>query len=154
METTNFVEILVGLVIVCLGTAGAYIITTIASYYKSKKQEITNNISAAVNKTNNTNIDTAIKRVMTIVDNVVNALNETYKKELLEACEDGKLGEDEKKMLRNKALQLINAEVGDGIKDILKDVVGNFDEWVKTLIELAVTAAKPKKRTTKSTTEK
>lgn len=149
MENINFIEILIGLVIVCLGVAGAYIITTIASYYNGKKEEITNNISSAINKNNNTNIDTAIKRVLGIVDNVVNALNDTYKKQLLEATEDGKLDDTEKKLLRDKALELVKAEVGDGVKDIIKDVIGDFDEWVKTLIELAVTASKKKTKSSK-----
>lgn len=149
MENTSFIEILLGLVIVCLGVAGSYIISTIASYYKSKRNEIVSNVSSAVNKTNNTNIDTAIKRVIGIVDNVVNALNDTYKKELLEATADGKLDDVEKKMLRDKALELVKVEVGDGVKDIIKDVIGDFDEWVKTLIELAVTASKKKTKTSK-----
>lgn len=148
MENANFVQILLGLVIVCLGVAGAYIISAIASYYNKKRDEIANDISSTINKTNNTNIDTAIKRVMTIVDNVVKALNETYKQDLLKATEDGVLTDEEKKLLRDKAVELIKAEVSDGVKDILQDVIGNFDEWIKTLIELAV-AANKKKKTTK-----
>lgn len=148
MENANFVQILLGLVIVCLGVAGAYIISAIASYYNKKRDEIANDISSTINKTNNTNIDTAIKRVMTIVDNVVKALNETYKQDLLKATEDGVLTAEEKKLLRDKAVELIKAEVSDGVKDILQDVIGNFDEWIKTLIELAV-AANKKKKTTK-----
>lgn len=148
MENANFVQILLGLVIVCLGVAGAYIISAIASYYNKKRDEIANGISSTINKTNNTNIDTAIKRVMTIVDNVVKALNETYKQDLLKATEDGVLTAEEKKLLRDKAVELIKAEVSDGVKDILQDVIGNFDEWIKTLIELAV-AANKKKKTTK-----
>lgn len=148
MGNANFVQILLGLVIVCLGVAGAYIISAIASYYNKKRDEIANDISSTINKTNNTNIDTAIKRVMTIVDNVVKALNETYKQDLLKATEDGVLTAEEKKLLRDKAVELIKAEVSDGVKDILQDVIGNFDEWIKTLIELAV-AANKKKKTTK-----
>ncbi len=154
MRETEFIQSLLGLVIICLGVAGAYIITSIASYYNKKKDEIQNSISSAINKTDNANIDGAIKRVMTIVDNVVKALNETYKQELLNVTGDGVLTDEEKKLLRDKALELIKSEVGDGIKNLLQDVIGNFDEWIKTLIELAVAANKDKKKTTTKTTTK
>ena len=138
----DFVEIIISFLIVILGIAGAYVITSIANYFVAKKDEITktaiSKLASCNNETANKAIEFAIEQVSDIVNNVVSALNATYKKELLEATKDGKLTDTEKKLLRDKALELINAEVADPIKETLKVVVGNFDEYIKTLIENAV----------------
>ena len=101
-------------------------------------------------------IDDAMKQVVEIVSNIVNALNDTYKKELIAASSDGKLTEEDKILLRNKALELIDAEVSEPLKDLISTVIGDFGEWVRTLLENAVTAAKKKVTSTssKSTTTK
>ena len=146
MEPT-FLDIIIGIAIVAIGAAGAYAITAFASYFKSRKAELESFIYTNEVVANNDQVKNALETLSTIVDNVVNALNSTFKKELLNATSDGKLTKEDGKLLRDKAVELVIAEVADPMKDLLSDTIGNLSEYVKTLIENSVEKAKKKTKT-------
>ena len=154
----DVVNVVLSIMIVAVGAAIAYGITVVANYFNAKKEDILACIDQMSEQSNGMKVDEAMKQVINIVSNVVNALNDTYKKELIEASKDGKLTEEDKINLRNKALELINAEVSEPLKELISTVIGDFGEWTRTLLENAVTAAKKKITTTasssKSTTTK
>ena len=155
----SFLDIIIGIAVVAIGAAGAYAITTFASYIKSKKVELESFICTNEVVANNDQVKNALETLSTIVDNVVNALNTTYKKELLSVTSDGKLTKEDGKLLRDKAVELVIAEVADPMKILLSDTIGNLSEYVKTLIENSVEKAKKKTKTsakassTKKTTQ-
>lgn len=154
MEPT-FLDIIIGIAVVAIGAAGAYAITAFASYFKSRKAELESFICTNEAVANNEQVKNALETLSTIVDNVVNALNTTYKKELLSVTADGKLTKEDGKLLRDKAVDLVIAEVADPMKDLLSDTIGDLSEYVKTLIENAVEKAKKKtKSSTKSSSTK
>ena len=149
MEPT-FLDVIIGIAIVAIGAAGAYAITAFASYFKSRKAELESFIYTNEVVANNDQVKNALETLSNIVDNVVNALNSTFKKELLSVTSDGKLTKEDGKLLRDKAVELVIAEVADPMKDLLSDTIGNLSEYVKTLIENSVEKAKKK---TKSSTK-
>lgn len=153
---SDVANVVLSIMIVAVGASIAYVITIVANYFNAKKEDILACIAQMSDQSNDMRIDEAMKRVVEIVSNVVNALNDTYKKELIEASKDGKLTEEDKVLLRNKALELINAEVSEPLKELISTVIGDFSEWVRTLLENAVTAAKKKvtSSSSKSTTTK
>ena len=147
---SDVVNVVLSIMIVAVGAAIAYGITVVANYFNAKKEDILACIDEMSEQSKNMRIDDAMKRVVEIVSNIVNALNDTYKKELIAASSDGKLTEEDKILLRNKALELIDAEVSEPLKDLISTVIGDFGEWVRTLLENAVTAAKKKVTSTSS----
>ena len=155
---SDVANIVLSIMIIAVGASIAYVITIVANYFNAKKEDILACIDQMSEQSKDMRIDDAMKRVVDIVSNVVNALNDTYKKELIAASSDGKLSEEDKVRLRNKALELIDAEVSEPLKELISSVIGDFGEWVRTLLENAVTAAKKKitssssrSNTTKST---
>lgn len=140
----NFVDVITAIAVVAIGAALAYLITVVASYFKSKKEEIKSYIEANCSYMQNEKVNNAFEQLLDIVDRVVAAMNDKYKPELIKATADGKLTDEEKKLLRDKALELIQAEVAEPVKELVTEVVGDFTEYVKTLIENAVSAAKVK----------
>ena len=154
---SDVANVVLSIMIVAVGAAIAYGITVIASYFNAKKEDILACIDQMTAQSNGLRIDDAMKQVVKIVSDVVNALNDTYKQELLNATGDGKLTEEEKVLLRTKALELIDAEVSEPLKELISTVIGDFDEWVRTLLENAVTNAKKKStnnQTSKASTTK
>ena len=153
---SDAVNVVLSIMIVAVGAAIAYGITVVANYFNAKKEDILACIDEMSEQSKNMRIDDAMKKVVEIVSNIVNALNDTYKKELIAASSDGKLTEEDKILLRNKALELIDAEVSEPLKDLISTVIGDFGEWVRTLLENAVTTAKKKvtSSSSKSTTTK
>ncbi len=154
---SDVANVVLSIMIVAVGAAIAYGITVVASYFNAKKEDILACIDQMTAQSNGLRIDDAMKQVVKIVSDVVNALNDTYKQELLNATGDGKLTEEEKVLLRTKALELIDAEVSEPLKELISTVIGDFDEWVRTLLENAVTNAKKKStnnQTSKASTTK
>jgi hypothetical protein len=80
-----------------------------------------------------------------IIGNVVNELDDTVKKEILAATEDGKLTDEEKIKLKDMAIELINKEVSESIKDFATSIVGDLDSYISTVIENKVTQLKADK---------
>lgn len=138
----NFTEIIVngGLIIIVI--AAAYLITKLASFWSVKKDQIVADMANCSVFENREWLQILMKRVLNVVDDVVAALNDTYKKELLDAAEDGKLTKEDAKNLRDKALELILEELPENIWSELGDYVGDTIETVKTMIENSVSAHK------------
>lgn len=138
-----YIETILGGVIILLGVAGAYLITKIASYWSSKRDSIINDITANFGFTNNEFMKVLLDHVANVVDDVVAAMNTKFKPELIAATKDGKLTDEDKVTLRDKALELIMTELPESIWDELSSVIGDSEEYVKTLIEKSVEAQKP-----------
>ena len=138
----EFIQILLGLAIVLIGTAGAYAITTIASFYKSKRDQILEDIESTKFFKNNDIAKSALTFINSIISNVVTELDDTVKKDLLKATEDGKLTDEEKAMLKNKAIELVKSQISDPIKEAVSILVGDIDSYIGTVIENQVTDLK------------
>lgn len=130
-----FIENIVGGVIILIGIAGAYLITRFAAYWSAKKDDIVTAVKTSNSFARNEIISHLLDHVANVVDDVVSAMNTKFKPELLEATEDGKLTKEDGRKLRDKALELIMTELPDSIWEELTDVVGDGNEYVKTLIE-------------------
>ena len=141
----DFVQILLGFAIVIVGAAGAYAIASIASFYKSKRQQLLNDIESSNLIKYNAIAKEAVHTVDNIVMNVVTQLDDTVKKELLAATSDGKLTDEEKTKLKNMALGLINEQISETIKDFSSAIIGNLDSYISTVIENCVTTIKEEK---------
>lgn len=141
----EFIQILLGLAIVVIGTAGAYAITSIATFYKSKRDQILEDLESTKLFKNNDIAKDALKFIDSIIFNVVSELDDTIKKDLLKATEDGKLTDEEKAMLKNKALELVKSQISDPIKEAATVLVGDIDSYISTVIENQVTEIKAEK---------
>lgn len=137
-----YIETILSGAIILVGVAGAYLITQIASYWSSKRDSIINDIAANFGFTNNEFMKVLLDHVANVVDDVVAAMNTKFKPELIAATKDGKLTDEDKVTLRDKALELIMTELPESIWDELSGVIGNSEEYVKTLIEKSVEAQK------------
>ena len=143
--SNEFIQILLGLAIVLVGSAGAYAISTIASFYKSKRDQLIAEIETSnIIKYSKIARD-AVYTVDEIIGNVVNELDDTVKKEILASTEDGKLTDEEKTKLKDMAIELINKEVSESIKDFATSIVGDLDSYISTVIENKVTQLKADK---------
>lgn len=80
--------------------------------------------------------------VMDVIQDVVDALNQTLKKELIENSEDGKLSKEDGKRLLNKAIELIMSEISESQQEILETGFGDLEEWIRTKIENSVEKSK------------
>lgn len=138
----EFIQILLGLAIVVVGAAGAYAISTIASFYKSKKDEILGQIASNKYINDSEIAQDALRFIENIVSNVVEEVDDTVKKEILKATEDGKLTDEEKTKLKTMAMDLVKSEISDPIKEAASSLIGNLDNYISTLIENRVTEMK------------
>ena len=141
----DFIQILLGLAIVIIGATGAYAISVIASYYRTKKDQLMNQIMSNKYIEDNEIAKDALKTIEMIVSNVVNELDDTVKKEILKTTEDGKLTEEEKTDLKNTAMELIKSEISDPVKQAASSIIGDLNNYISTLIENRVTKLKDEK---------
>ena len=140
--SNDFIQIILGLTIVVLGAAASYAIATIASYYKSKREQLLNDIEQTNLVKYSAIAKAAVETIDTIVMNVVTELDDTVKKEILAATSDGKLTDEEKEKLKKLAMDTINLEIADPIKEFAASIVGNLDAYISTAIENCVTELK------------
>jgi len=140
--SNDFIQIILGLTIVLIGAAASYAIATIASYYKSKREQLLNDIEQSNLVKYSAIAKSAVETIDTIVMNVVTELDDTVKKEILAATSDGKLSEEEKTKLKNMAMDIINREIADPIKEFAASIVGDLDTYISTAIENCVTELK------------
>lgn len=143
--SNDFMQIIIGLTIVILGAAASYAISTIASYYKSKREQLLNDIEQTNLVKYSAIAKSAVETIDTIVMNVVTQLDDTVKKEILAATSDGKLSDEDKEKLKNMAIDIINLEIADPIKEFAASIVGNLDAYISTAIENCVTELKADK---------
>jgi hypothetical protein len=141
----DFIQILLGLAIVIIGATGAYAISVIASYYRTKKDQLMNQIMSNKYIEDSEIAKDALKTIEMIVSNVVNELDDTVKKEILKTTEDGKLTEEEKTDLKNTAMELIKSEISDPVKQAASSIIGDLNNYISTLIENRVTKLKDEK---------
>lgn len=143
MDLTNPISVVGSLLIVVVGIAASYAITKLAEFWKSKSASLTAAADAKFTDTKMDWLNYLLAHATNVIDDIVNALNDTYKKELLEATSDGKLTEDEKKLLLEKGKELVYSEIPENVMEELSEIVGDMEEWVRTKIENSVTDAKP-----------
>lgn len=139
-------QIIIGGAVIALGVTGAFLISAFATYWNSKKNSLKQMITEDEKLQKIPYLDYLFDRVTNVVDDVVGALNSTFKKDLIEATQDGKLSKEDGKLLRDKAVSLIKDELSDSVWDEIGIIVGDTDEFLKTLIEKKVVEKKlPKK---------
>lgn len=143
--SNDFMQVLLGLAVVIVGAAGAYAISTIASFYRSKRDQIMSEIETSETFKYNQMARDAVITIDRIVTNVVNQLDDTMKKEILAASADGKLTEEEKDRLKNLAVCIINEQVSDSVKEFASLLIGDLDIYITTTIENKVTKLKEEK---------
>lgn len=132
------VQIIISGAVIALGVTGAFLISSFATYWRAKKDSLKQMIAEDEKLQKIPFLDYLFDRVANVVDDVVGALNSTFKKELVEATQDGKLTKEDGKLLRDKAVELIKGELSDSVWDELQIIVGDTDEFLKTLIEKKV----------------
>lgn len=141
-ELTNIISPVAGIITVVIGITLAYAITKLASFWQAKRKQIESDVEANFKGTKLYWISYLIKHLFNIIDSVVKSLNDTWKKEMLEASKDGKLTEDEKKKLLDKAVNLVKVEIPDSAWEEISEVVGDIDEFVRTKIENSISLQK------------
>lgn len=134
----NIIEVATGGIIIIIGLTAAYFITKLAGYWTTKRAELDQLIDESDKIQKIPYLDYLLKRVLNVVDDVVAALNNTMKKEILDATEDKKLTKEKGKRIRDKAVELVTKELPDSIWEELSGVVGDTEEFLKTLIEQSV----------------
>lgn len=135
-------QIIIGGAVIALGVTGAFLISAFATYWNSKKNSLKQMITEDEKLQKIPYLDYLFDRVTNVVDDVVGALNSTFKKDLIEATQDGKLSKEDGKLLRDKAVSLIKDELSDSVWDEIGIIVGDTDEFLKTLIEKKVVEKK------------
>lgn len=134
----NIIEVATGGIIIVIGLTVAYFITKLAGYWTTKRAELDQLIDESDKIQKIPYLDYLLKRVLNVVDDVVAALNNTMKKEILDATADKKLTKEEGKRIRDKAIELVTAELPESIWEELSGIVGDTEEFLKTLIEQSV----------------
>ena len=81
-----------------------------------------------------------------MIQDIVDALNVTFKKELAEKSESGTITKEDGKRLLNKAIELAMAEISENQMEILETGIGDIEEWIRTRIEMSVEASKTKNK--------
>ena len=138
----NFTEVIINGGLIILAIAAAYLISKLASFWATKRKQIESDMQQSEAYVGHEWANMLMKRVLNVVDSVVSALNDTYKKDLLDAVEDGKLDKDDATLLRDKAVEIIMKELPETIWGELGDFVGDATETVKTMIENSVSEQK------------
>lgn len=134
-ELMNILNPVISVVVIALGAMIAFAIGKLASFWSAKRKEIEGSF-AEFAKQNNLSFATQIlSHLFDVIDSVVKSLNDTWKKEMLSATEDGKLTEDEKKLLLTKAIELVKVELPNAAWDALECIVGDVEEYIRTKIE-------------------
>jgi hypothetical protein len=142
---TEFVQILLSIAIVIIGIAGAYAITAVASFYKTKREQLLKDAESIAFIRDNDMAKEAVELIDQIIYNVVCQLDDTLKKELLNDTKDGKLTEEEKVRLKNMAMDLVTDQIAEPLKEKASSIIGSLPEYVSTVIENHVTKLKAKK---------
>lgn len=133
---------IVGIVATAGGLALLWLLIKASSWVSEKIDSVRAFLEANRNDADYCSFFNTREVVIGMIQDVVDALNETFKKELIEKSADGKLSKEDGKKLLEKAIELVKAEISDNQKEILKTGIGDLEEWIRTKIENSVKNAK------------
>ena len=98
-------------------------------------KKLSNNITKNIQ---NSSVKTIINSIADSATCVVKELNQTIVNDLKEKAEDGKLSGDDIIEIKTLAIEKLNGLISDESKAILSNVVGDFTNYLSTVIEAKV----------------
>ncbi len=129
--TTTVNQVLINLILV--------IITLLAALISLYVQKGIKKLQAETEKIKDEGIrnliDTALIRLNDVTEKTVNAIEQTVKKDLLKAIEDGTIDRSELKNLSVQAYNEIVTILEPEYMDIITDSMGNAEKYIMNLIE-------------------
>ena len=145
MTFQEFVNKILGFIIVAGGALGVWLLGLVGKLISNKISEFQAYIAENLEENNMQRFDNVVEFLTDYVLNVVKELNNTLKKQMIDATSDGKLTDDDKKTLCETALKTVNAILADFDKYILSQHINDIDKYIVTLIEKFVEEVKPPK---------
>lgn len=145
-DLKNILYPVLGVVTTVGGVLVAFLISKFASYWHSKRQELEVMIGAETKDSKLRIISYLLSHLFDIIDSVVKSLNDTWKKEMLDATSDGKLSKEEQYKLLDKAIDLVKVELPESAWNELSEIIGDVDEYLRTKIENSISLQKDGKK--------
>ena len=137
---------IIGIIATAGGLALIWLLIKASSWVSEKIQSVK---SAWLTERNDADFNAFFntkEMVIDMIQDIVDALNVTFKKELAEKSESGTITKEDGKRLLNKAIELAMAEISENQMEILETGVGDIKEWIRTRIEMSVEASKTKNK--------
>ena len=137
---------IIGIIATAGGLALIWLLIKASSWVSEKIQSVK---SAWLNERNDAEFNAFFNTkeiVIDMIQDIVDALNVTFKKELAEKSESGTITKEDGKRLLNKAIELAMAEISENQMEILETGIGDIEEWLRTRIEMSVEASKTKNK--------
>lgn len=125
------------LVTVILGVLSV-ISVTIVSYLNILKKKAVAYIQNMGDERAKKSLEAAINKASELVTNVVTALEQEEKQEILKAIEDGKVTRDELFKLKDIAIDKVIELLGDETVKVLQDAFGDVTEYIANLVSTKV----------------
>ena len=137
---------IIGIIATAGGLALIWLLIKASSWVSEKIQSVK---SAWLTERNDADFNAFFntkEMVIDMIQDIVDALNVTFKKELAEKSESGTITKEDGKKLLNKAIDLAMAEISENQMEILETGIGDIEEWIRTRIEMSVEASKTKNK--------
>lgn len=125
------------LVTVILGVLSV-ISVTIVSYLNILKKKAVAYIQNMGDERAKKSLEAAINKASELVTNVVTALEQEEKQEILKAIEDGKVTRDELFKLKDLAIDKVIELLGEEAVKVLDDAFGDATEYIANLVSTKV----------------
>ena len=125
------------LVTVILGVL-SIISVTVVSYLNLLKKKVVAYIQNMSDEKARKSLEAAINKASELVTNVVTALEQEEKQEILKAIEDGKVTRDELFKLKDIAIDKVIDLLGDETIKVLQDAFGDVTEYIANLVSTKV----------------
>ena len=125
------------LVTVILGVL-SIISVTVVSYLNLLKKKVVAYIQNMSDEKARKSLEAAINKASELVTNVVTALEQEEKQEILKAIEDGKVTRDELFKLKDIAIDKVIDLLGDETIKVLQDAFGDVTEYIANLVSCKV----------------
>lgn len=126
----------VGVTATGIAVVVAIVLTVVISKFLNTKK------SSVLSSIENEQIRTYVDLLLTTVEDTVNSLNQTMVDGLKAQSSDGKLTEDEAKLVKDTAVATVLDSFSENTKAILSMVFDDLEKYVDTLVESAVKKAK------------
>ena len=135
---------ILGILVTAIGLGLLWLLIKASSWISEKIKEVKADWEIKLKDSQFNEFFNTMQVTVDTVQDIVDVLNATFKKELLENSKTGKLSKDDGKRLLSKAIELVMLEISDHQKEILETGIDDLEEWVRTQIEKAVEKAKDK----------
>lgn len=135
---------ILGIMVTAIGLGLLWLLVKASSWIGEKIKEVKADWEIKLKDSQFNEFFNTMQVTFDTIQDIVNVLNVTFKKELLEKSNAGKISKEDGKKLLNKAIELVMLEISDHQKEILETGIDDLEEWVRTQIEKAVEKAKDK----------